>query len=491
MSDAVTVPDKIETLIAQSASILARSLFVIMCLIALIFVVSAVIIVNSYSLQVASLLGYGLGGVLLVLILRYLLRKPPEELTPRTTGIVRIFSNPIMNGIITLVVVEGILFLVQFTQRFLGGESAIEIKLIPLWSIPFAIIWLIVSYPLLYRLTNHPIWKLSTLSVVCALIVYLLVQGNHSLFKWVDDEQNIQVAINQYFLGETLQEQRESFWREYFALRRPYKPYLGHRSQPFAGKFMNVDENGIRRTVQGDEVINNPDAISIYFFGGSAVWGYGARDEYTIPSETGRILDEIYDIPTVITNFAEVGYSTMQDKLTFDFQVLQGNIPDVAVFYHGYNDFVLGSIHTGYIGANPNDLKIASIPFPDVDTIFDYYVRYIDMMQVVAEALNVKLLLIWQPSWVYKPLTEYELYQVTIVNPTHTDQMRSYYQTFDKRLQDYIVENEIKNVYVFSDFFQNEEETIFMDTVHLTELGNTLVSEDIAQKIVDLINEED
>lgn len=461
------------------------------CLIAAIFVVSAVIIVNSYSLQVTSLLGYGLVGVLLVLTLRYLLRKPPEELIPRTRGIVRIFSNPIMNGIITLVVVEGILFLVQFTQRFLGGDSAVEIKLIPLWSIPVVIIWLIVSYPLLYRLTNHPIWKLSTLSVVCALIVYLLVQGNQSLFTQIDAEQDIQVAINQKFLGEPLQPEREQYWREYFQILRPFVPFIRYRSIPYEGEFLNIDGSGLRRTVQPDGASSQSEAVTIYFFGGSAVWGYGVRDEYTIPSQVSRILYEDYQFPADVTNFGEVGYSTLQDKLTFDFQLLQGNAPDIAIFYHGYNDIFRGSINASYLGASSEEASLASIPIPTPEDVLEYYTRYIRIMNATAESMGVRIMLIWQPTWIYKPLTEYEQYQIDHSGWARSETVRDYYQVIDPLLEDYVADHQLDNVLIYSDFFQNEKETIFMDTVHLTEFGNTLVSEYIALKIVDLINEED
>ena len=69
------------------------------------------------------------------------------------------------------------------------------------------------------------------------------------------------------------------------ARRTRWQPWTYWVREPFSGQFINVDGQGQRQSWA-------PPAArqEIWLLGGSTVWGTGARDEYTLPSQLARWL---------------------------------------------------------------------------------------------------------------------------------------------------------------------------------------------------------
>ena len=67
------------------------------------------------------------------------------------------------------------------------------------------------------------------------------------------------------------------------------------------------------------------------------MWGEGARDGYTIASWLQRFLDQT-PYHTQITNFGQEGYVSTQEMIVLFEQLQKGNIPDIVIFYDGFND---------------------------------------------------------------------------------------------------------------------------------------------------------
>jgi lysophospholipase L1-like esterase len=130
----------------------------------------------------------------------------------------------------------------------------------------------------------------------------------------------------------------EAYFDEFAAsYRTVYYPYTGYRRQPdFNGKYINLDAEGLRRTVP-DCSDGSPDALQVFVMGGSAAWGTGARDEATIPSFLARKLCES-GIPARVTNFGESGYTSSQELIRLILELRKGHIPDIVLFYDGVND---------------------------------------------------------------------------------------------------------------------------------------------------------
>ena len=110
---------------------------------------------------------------------------------------------------------------------------------------------------------------------------------------------------------------------------RNYISYIGWRREPFQGKTINLTGPYAQRATVGTA---DPGKPSVYFFGGSTMWGTGADDANTIPSlvtQHGGFRS---------ANYGEAAYTAHQ-SLTLLIQLLQeGHRPNVVVFYDGVNE---------------------------------------------------------------------------------------------------------------------------------------------------------
>jgi hypothetical protein len=114
--------------------------------------------------------------------------------------------------------------------------------------------------------------------------------------------------------------------------------YVYWRRAPYQGKHIRIDADGIRRTWSGGEAHGAAsDPLIVFALGGSAMWGTGARDDFTIPSFLARQF-KAKGIDAEVTNFGEPGYVSTQEVILLFRQLQKGNIPDVVIFYDGAND---------------------------------------------------------------------------------------------------------------------------------------------------------
>ena len=108
-----------------------------------------------------------------------------------------------------------------------------------------------------------------------------------------------------------------------------YVSHLGWRRVAWATENVHVEGPYLQRRTINDGA---EGAAKVYFFGGSTMWGDGAPDGGTIPSQ--------FAAKTGIhsENFGELGYTAHQSLLLL-VQLLQaGHRPDLVVFYDGVNE---------------------------------------------------------------------------------------------------------------------------------------------------------
>ncbi len=117
--------------------------------------------------------------------------------------------------------------------------------------------------------------------------------------------------------------------------RKSYDPFLSFRMLTFDGTYVNV-KDGIRESYQSQSALS-ADAVTVYFFGGSAMFGAFQRDEHTIPSEFAR-LAESDGIPVRVVNYGQPAYVNWQEMLLLESLVTGKEKPDLAVFYDGFNE---------------------------------------------------------------------------------------------------------------------------------------------------------
>ncbi len=115
-------------------------------------------------------------------------------------------------------------------------------------------------------------------------------------------------------------------FEEYDASKSEYKSFIGYRRQEFKGEAVNIDQFGFRRS------LNHNLNDSIWFLGGSSMWGTGSDDARTIPSYFSKLTGEN------VLNLGESGFNSFQELLQLQILMSQGYYPKEVVFYDGVND---------------------------------------------------------------------------------------------------------------------------------------------------------
>jgi hypothetical protein len=106
-----------------------------------------------------------------------------------------------------------------------------------------------------------------------------------------------------------------------------YQPFTGWSRDNYQGESVNViGEHRVRNSV------NHKVDNSIWFFGGSTMWGTGSIDAQTIPSIFAKKTGE------KVLNLGESSYSSFQEFVDLSVLLAQGFTPKKVVFYDGVND---------------------------------------------------------------------------------------------------------------------------------------------------------
>lgn len=322
----------------------------------------------------------------------------------------------------------------------------------------------------------------------------------------------------------------EDYYREYVKYRKSarWRSYITWSSGKFEGKHINVNEGGIRRTWNKNVGAGN-ESFKIFMFGGSTTWGYGVRDDFTIPSHLSRILSE-QGFNVEVTNFGELAYVSTQEVIKLLLEIRSGNAPDVAIFYDGGNDVV--AAWQNQMGGDIFNLKNRETEFNILKPwkkkelnqafmvgfiknsatyrlvmylsmritgrhFYDYSETRItpdEVERIAGEALtaysmNVKLveevgkqvgfgtLFYWQPAVQTKPeLTPYEKnWQDEKKNCDII--LRRTYELVEK--SDALHSNE--RFHDISRIFEDYKEPFFIDNLHISEKGNEIVAQKMAQ----------
>src|SRR5262245_19740491 len=126
----------------------------------------------------------------------------------------------------------------------------------------------------------------------------------------------------------------QDYWNELARYQERWDPYIVYRVGDIHGRFINVD-NGVRRTYAAPGSAEGRPKI--WLFGGSAAWGHGSRDLYTLPSWLARVAEQ-YGRPYDVRNCAESGWVNWQGILYLVERLADGDRPDLVIFYSGVNE---------------------------------------------------------------------------------------------------------------------------------------------------------
>jgi lysophospholipase L1-like esterase len=305
------------------------------------------------------------------------------------------------------------------------------------------------------------------------------------------------------------------YWREQRQTREHWVPYSYFETEPFQGRYINVGPDGLRRTWNKAE---GKDDARLFMFGGSTTWGFGARDEGTVPSALSRLLAEA-GLDVQVKNFGQNSHVSSQEVIVLLKALGREPAPDVVIFYDGAND-AGSSLLTGFAGqtfaekdrarefqllkrpgglisgllyssgiARLNRFLEPPRPFPAppnperADQLAREVVqRYADNVRIVEDigrARGFQPIFYWQPTVQSKKYRS--AYEESLLE-------RDKAVDFFNRVHQYLVAHEAlahdENFHDLTELFAEEREPCYMDRVHLGEKANGKVA---ARMLVEVV----
>ncbi len=317
-----------------------------------------------------------------------------------------------------------------------------------------------------------------------------------------------------WYGGEIDAERSQQYWAELGKLNANWLPYTYSRIQPHDGTLFTISSAGLRGTV--NVTTTNAGYPELFFFGGSTMWGEGSRDAYTIPSQTAHLLTQA-GYPVHATNYGQVAYVTEQDLILFQRQLVLGRVPDIAVFYGGFNDVAAVYMNNYRAGLPHNevnrirDLKAGAtlrsgrpvlIPFLDQldqidlslvaisnatpEDVVNHYLSNLRIIRSSAREYGCKTLFVWQPALMFKRnLTPQEKY-FRDENNRAWPGFENLYAEVDWKLRQRAAHDGLDDLLFLSDLFAEETSYIFYDRVHVIEDGNERIAQAIALSLIAL-----
>lgn len=317
----------------------------------------------------------------------------------------------------------------------------------------------------------------------------------------------------------------KDFWQEYDRLIFKWEPYVYWRMEPFHGKTIHIDDQGQRET--GGSRSLSSDQVKIFVFGGSAMWGVGARDDYTIPSLLYRNLSNQGNSSIRLVNFSQLAYVSTQEVIVLIRELQKGNIPDAVVFYDGANDtasaFMNGAAGlTLFESSRVEEFSVSqaqkkgrihfwkqflmaywkntalykllgrfhwvkgnqhwnSVNNNVAQSIVSTYSFNVQMVEMLAQKYRFRPFFFWQPLlYTKKHLTPHEQeYLKRSVTPQARQDTLDIYSKIE---QSAVLQQET-HFHNFSHVLDDDPGVLFLDNVHLFEAGNEIIAKKMADEV--------
>ncbi len=474
---------------------------------------------QSYEqIRRALLLGVGVATALTLFCGIWITRRGETANARMAHSIVGRFSSLWLALLLLLLLIEScIMSFLLF--RDIAPSITVPFKfLLVCWTVVFAALMLTIHWRLARRgiSRGRNLMALLGFTVLALLLFTLLTTLSSRLLNSSGIYERLRGALDYRpleFIDDGSAPTSREFWAEQSTVLVRWLPYSYWTVAPFEGSYINVDQSGRRHTPSYDE---DSAAPSIYFFGGSTIWGLGARDAYTIPAQVAQLLAE-QDYPVQVQSYAQTGYVSWQDLLLFQAQLALDNAPNLAVFYQGFND-VYAAYLQGAAGLTlrenlrVNDVELGRLvrsgqpvllPF-DADiseydwslvtsgtakpqAIAERWLANRRLIRAAAREHGVRVLFVWQPALFAK--AERTDGEERILDDVERQQsgFTDLYRAVVGIVREGLASDNNDDTVFLTDAFGDVSEAIFFDRVHITEIGNRLVAVSLVDSVLDAL----
>jgi hypothetical protein len=275
------------------------------------------------------------------------------------------------------------------------------------------------------------------------------------------------------------------------------------KETPYSGQYVNVAPAGYRKSIRQGPWPPDKEKITVFVFGGSTTFGYGLPDDQTLPSYLQEALSRHTKKNVAVYNFGVAYYYLTQERIRFEKLLLEGHIPDIAIFVDGINEehrvYDRPWNRTGvgtdssqsqgavaafgsFVGRLPmargarqlRELLQPAVepPPPSAEAVQEHLRKFFanqTMIRALGRELGVTPVFVWQPSPFYEYDLKYHLFvRQETVSPVYTAMAE---QVRRKPPPD--------DFLWCADLQQQEHECLYVDSIHY----NTKLAQKLADRV--------
>ena len=288
-----------------------------------------------------------------------------------------------------------------------------------------------------------------------------------------------------------------------------YEAFTQFKERSRKGKFVNINKNGFRVIENQCEYPISKENYNIFVFGGSTLFSTGVEDYKTIPSfmqKQLRAQSSRNDI--CVYNFGRSHYYSLQERALFENLILNGQIPNVAIFVDGLNEHYFEPANTEKLSQFVSGKKKFAFLFSDlpINRVIQFFLknsidiktddnlkmeeqnkilfqRYLvnkKMIDAIGNDYDIKTYFVVQPIPVYN----YNLSYHTVYNNGFASSIikgvMPRKQFYELLFEHYLEAKDKSNMMWLADMQSGRKENFYIDAVHYTAKFN----EEIAKEIV-------
>lgn len=303
--------------------------------------------------------------------------------------------------------------------------------------------------------------------------------------------------------------ERTELIKESRSVAQGYSPYVQFSELPFRGKFVNVDPRGFRLIDGKEDWPIDRNSLNVFVFGGSTAFGYLVADNQTIAGWLKQILKHAGYPNINVYNFGRCSYMSSQERILLQQLIISGNVPNLAIFLDGLNDFAHYKGLPGFTNELTRFMEegnisvwrktIRELPvtkfftksreskkeYPPasrvIPEVISRYKTNKDIIEAICGKFGIKTMFVWQPVAVYKYDQRYNLF-----NKFDYIGFLPYIKLgYEAIAKEYHVGAFGANFLWLADMQENLKEPLYADALHYSAKMSKLIADHISTALVE------